>query len=136
MCSDETVRSTGQGNRPYGAAGHRHPGPEAWYGVSGGQCLETPNGMILANAGQAAMVPEGWPMAISSVGRDTRRALVLILLRSDRPYSWRSTTMAVTARRPRSGLPRPRVRSDMKGAEPCLRTTRLGVELRRSTATR
>lgn len=74
-------------NRPYGDRGHRHPGPEAWYVVSGGQCLETPNGMILANAGQAAMVPEGWPMAISSVGRETRRALVLILHRSDQPYS-------------------------------------------------
>ena len=74
-------------NGPYGTAGHRHPGPEAWYVVSGGQCLETPNGLILANAGQAAMVPEGWPMAISSVGRDTRRALVLILHRSDQPYS-------------------------------------------------
>jgi quercetin dioxygenase-like cupin family protein len=74
-------------NRPYGTAGHRHPGPEAWYVVSGGQCLETPNGMILANAGQAAMIPEGWPMAISSVGRDTRRALVLVLHRSDQPYS-------------------------------------------------
>jgi hypothetical protein len=42
--------------------------------------------MILANAGQAAMVPEGWPMAISSVGRDARRALVLVLHRSDQPY--------------------------------------------------
>ncbi len=73
-------------NGPYGP-GHRHPGPEAWYVVSGGQCLETPNGLILANAGQAAMVPEGWPMAISSVGRDTRRALVLILHRTDQPYS-------------------------------------------------
>jgi quercetin dioxygenase-like cupin family protein len=73
-------------NAPYGP-GHRHPGPEAWYVVSGGQCLETPNGMILANAGQAAMVPEGWPMAISSVGADTRRALVLVLHRSDLPYS-------------------------------------------------
>ena len=73
-------------NGPYGP-GHRHPGPEAWYVLSGGQCLETPNGMILANAGQAAMVPEGWPMAISSVGRETRRALVLVLHRSDQPYS-------------------------------------------------
>lgn len=73
-------------NGPYGP-GHRHPGPEAWYVVSGGQCLETPNGLILANAGQAAMVPEGWPMTISSVGRDRRRAPVLILHRSDQPYS-------------------------------------------------
>jgi quercetin dioxygenase-like cupin family protein len=22
--------------------GHRHPGPEAWYVLEGGQCLETP----------------------------------------------------------------------------------------------
>ena len=33
------------------------------------------------------MVPEGWPMAISSVGEETRRALVLILHRSSEPYS-------------------------------------------------
>ena len=69
------------------SAGHRHPGPEAWYVVSGAQCLETPNGLIVASAGGGAMVPEGWPMAISSVGAETRRALVLILHRSDQPYS-------------------------------------------------
>jgi quercetin dioxygenase-like cupin family protein len=67
--------------------GHRHPGSEAWYVLSGTQCLETPNGLILASAGQAAMVPEGWPMAISAVGARTRRALVLVLHRSDEPYS-------------------------------------------------
>ena len=67
--------------------GHRHPGPEAWYVVSGAQCLETPNGLITAKAGQGAMVPDGWPMAISNVGPDTRRALVLILHRSAEPFS-------------------------------------------------
>jgi hypothetical protein len=55
--------------------------------------------MILANAGQAALVPEGWPMAISSVGGDTRRALVLVLHRSHQPY-----TMAVHDHR-RRGVP-------------------------------
>jgi quercetin dioxygenase-like cupin family protein len=70
-----------------GLIGHRHPGSEAWYVLSGTQCLETPNGLIMASAGQAAMVPEGWPMTISAVGPRTRRALVLVLHRSDEPYS-------------------------------------------------
>lgn len=77
-----------RGPEPYGdGSGHRHPGPEAWYVVSGAQCLETPNGLIVASAGGGAMVPDGWPMAISSVGAETRRALVLIFHRSDRPFS-------------------------------------------------
>ena len=76
------------GPQPYGdGSGHRHSGPEAWYVVSGAQCLETPNGLIVASAGGSAMVPDGWPMAISSVGGETRRALVLILHRSSEPYS-------------------------------------------------
>lgn len=37
--------------------GHRHPGPEAWYVLSGKQCLETPNGLIMASAGEGTMVP-------------------------------------------------------------------------------
>jgi hypothetical protein len=77
-----------RGPEPYGdGSGHRHPGPEAWYVVSGAQCLETPNGLIVASAGGGAMVPEGWPMAISSVGSQTRRALVLILHRSAEPFA-------------------------------------------------
>ena len=70
-----------------GGPGHRHPGPEAWYLVSGGQCLETPNGLVIANAGGSAMVPEGWPMTISAMGPETRRSLVLILHKSDLPFS-------------------------------------------------
>jgi quercetin dioxygenase-like cupin family protein len=67
--------------------GHRHPGPEAWYVLTGTQCLETPNGLVMASAGGAAMVPEGWPMSISAVGSETRRALVLVLHPSAEPYS-------------------------------------------------
>ena len=73
--------------------GHRHPGPEAWFLVSGGQCLETPNGVMIGQAGQSMLAPEGWPMAIASLGSDTRRAVVLILHRSDEPY-----VMAVDAK--------------------------------------
>ena len=90
------------GPQPYGdGSGHRHPGPEAWYVVSGAQCLETPNGLIVASAGGGAMVPDGWPMAISSVGGETRRALVLILHRSSEPYSM---TVDGTSRGPASAV--------------------------------
>lgn len=65
--------------------GHRHPGPEAWFLITGGQCLETPNGVMIARAGQSMLAPEGWPMGISSLGSDTRRAVVLILHRSSEP---------------------------------------------------
>ncbi len=66
--------------------GHRHPGPEAWFLVAGGQCLETPNGVMTARAGQSMLAPEGWPMAIASLGTEIRRAVVLVLHRSSEPY--------------------------------------------------
>ena len=69
--------------------GHRHPGPEAWFVVAGGQCLETPNGVMTAQAGQSMLAPQGWPMAIGSLGTETRRALVLVLHRSSEPYVMR-----------------------------------------------
>lgn len=74
------------GFQPPGGPGHRHPGPEAWYVVAGGQCLETPNGVLIAHAGETMLAPEGWPMAIASLGNDTRRAVVLVLHRSSEPY--------------------------------------------------
>ena len=58
---------------------HRHPGPEAWYVLEGGQCLETPNGTIVARAGESAVVPEGPPMQLTGTGSGRRSALVLIL---------------------------------------------------------
>ncbi|MEP6916196.1 MAG: hypothetical protein ABJC89_11145 [Acidobacteriota bacterium] len=67
--------------------GHRHPGPEAWFMVAGGQCLETPNGVITAEAGQSMLAPEGWPMAIGGLGTGTRRAVVLVLHRTGEPYA-------------------------------------------------
>jgi quercetin dioxygenase-like cupin family protein len=33
------------------AASHRHPGPEAWYTLSGESCLETPEGKMVGRAG-------------------------------------------------------------------------------------
>jgi len=68
------------------AAIHRHSGPEAWYLVSGTQCLETPDGFKVAHAGDSAVVPEGPPMALSSVGTETRRSVLLVLHSSSQ--SW------------------------------------------------
>ena len=73
------------GSQPVGGPGHRHPGPEAWYVLTGAQCLETPNGAIRASAGETTVVPEGMPMAISDAGKETRRTVVLILHVSSEP---------------------------------------------------
>ena len=47
--------------------------------MSGAQCLETPEGITVARTGEVAVVPEGPPMALSSVGTETRRSLLLVL---------------------------------------------------------
>jgi len=61
------------------AAIHRHSGPEAFYLLSGTQCLETPDGITITRAGEGAVVPEGPPMALSSVGTELRRSVVFVL---------------------------------------------------------
>lgn len=66
---------------------HRHSGPEAWYLVSGTQCLETPDGFTVAHEGEGAVVPEGPPMALSSVGAETRRSVLLVLHDASQPWT-------------------------------------------------
>jgi quercetin dioxygenase-like cupin family protein len=68
-------------------APHRHSGPEAWYTLSGEQCLETPEGRRIARAGEATIIPGGSPMALLALGKETRRSLVLILHDSSQPAS-------------------------------------------------
>ncbi len=68
------------------AGGHRHSGPEAWYVLTGAQCLETPTGPIVARAGEGTMVPEGPPMSISGIGAETRRSVLLVLHPTAEPW--------------------------------------------------
>ena len=68
-------------------APHRHPGPEAWFVLTGAQCLETPDGITVVRAGESAVVREGPPMLLSSVGTDVRRALVLVVHDSSRAWT-------------------------------------------------
>jgi quercetin dioxygenase-like cupin family protein len=65
---------------------HHHPGPEAWYVIAGTQCLETPAGTIMARAGEGAVVPEGPPMRLSSVGDEMRRSVLLVLHDASHPW--------------------------------------------------
>jgi quercetin dioxygenase-like cupin family protein len=68
------------------APAHRHSGPEAWYTLSGETCLETPEGKMVGRAGGAhVIVPQGPPMHLTATGKETRRALVLILHDSSKP---------------------------------------------------
>ena len=67
---------------------HRHPGAEAWYTLTGAQCLETPLGKQVQRAGdRGMMVPAGVPMMLFGIGSTVRRSLVLILQDASQPRS-------------------------------------------------
>lgn len=71
---------------------HRHPGAEAWYTLTGEQCLETPRGKIVQKAGDpGVMVPGGEPMILMGTGTTIRRSLVLILQDATQPRSMLAT---------------------------------------------
>jgi quercetin dioxygenase-like cupin family protein len=68
------------------ARAHQHSGPEAFYVVSGTQCLETSDGMTLSHAGESAVAPQGSFMTVTGVGQEVRRALVVVLHESSEPW--------------------------------------------------
>ncbi len=69
---------------------HTHSGPEAFYTLTGGTCLETPEGAQVGNGpGHVIIVAGGPPMLLMATGTEKRRGLVLILHNSLEP----ATTM-------------------------------------------
>lgn len=70
---------------------HRHSGPEAWYLLNGTQCVETPLGKGVVSAGHTAIVPEGPPMLLGTSGMETRRAVVLVLHDTTKPWVTKAT---------------------------------------------
>lgn len=65
---------------------HVHAGPEAFYAISGGSCLETPEGVQVAQgAGHSLWVRRGPPMLLMAIGADERRGFALILHREGSP---------------------------------------------------
>ena len=69
---------------------HRHSGPEAWYVLSGAQCLRTPEHAMVLRTGEGGFVPPGPPMVLTSIGPETRRALFLVLHDASEP--WQTNT--------------------------------------------
>jgi quercetin dioxygenase-like cupin family protein len=65
---------------------HTHSGPEAWYILSGAQCLQTPEGRSVVRAGEGAVVPMGPPMVLTGVGTEMRRSIVLVLHDAAQPW--------------------------------------------------
>ncbi len=58
---------------------HTHPGPEAWFIVSGEQCLETPLGVTPGKAGEGYVVRGNLPMIVHAGGIGVRRVFTLVL---------------------------------------------------------
>lgn len=79
----EAVFPAGQGLQ---TAVHHHSGPEAWYLVSGAQCLRTPEATKVLRKGEGGFVEAGPPMMLTSLGQETRRALVLVLHETGQPW--------------------------------------------------
>ena len=76
---------------------HRHSGgPEAWYVLTGAQCLRTPEQTIVLRAGEGGFVPSGPPMVLTSIGAETRRALFLNLYDASHPWMTNTTEWTPT----------------------------------------
>jgi quercetin dioxygenase-like cupin family protein len=80
---------------------HRHSGPEAWYVLSGTQCLRTPESTMVIRAGEGGVVPAGPPMMLTSLGTETRRALVLVLHATSEPWMTVTTDWTPTKECPK-----------------------------------
>jgi hypothetical protein len=65
---------------------HQHSGPEAWYVLTGAQCLRTPEKVLVIRAGKGGFVQQGPSMLLTSIGTETRRAVLLVLHDADRPW--------------------------------------------------
>jgi mannose-6-phosphate isomerase-like protein (cupin superfamily) len=78
-----------EGAIPTGRPGtpvHRHPGPEAWYVLSGAQCMQTPGKTELVRAHGTAVIPGGTPMKVSFPLTVTTRQIVLVLFDASQPW--------------------------------------------------
>ena len=74
---------------------HTHSGPEAWYVLSGAQCLKTPGGGRSARAGATMSVAPNLPMELSVTGTDVARSLTLVIHDSTQEFgtasNWKPT---------------------------------------------
>jgi hypothetical protein len=64
---------------------HTHPGPEIFYLLTGEQCLETPNGIARARAGEGMVAPTNTPMQLNIMGSSKRDAFFVIVHDAAKP---------------------------------------------------
>ena len=88
----ESISGAGPGHTPV----HRHPGVEAWYVLSGAQCMQTPEKTFLIREKETGLVPAGAPMMLTRI-KGPERALVLVLQDDSQPWmtfakDWKPTT--------------------------------------------
>jgi cytochrome c biogenesis DsbD-like protein len=78
-----------------GRAVHTHPGPEIFYLLTGEQCLETPNGVVRARAGEGMTAPANTPMQLNIMGASKRDAFFVIVHDATKarviPSDWQPT---------------------------------------------
>jgi len=53
---------------------HTHSGPEIWYLLTGEQCVELPDRVVRAKAGEGAFAPADTPMKFNIMGKSKRDA--------------------------------------------------------------
>jgi quercetin dioxygenase-like cupin family protein len=68
---------------------HHHSGAEAWYVVSGEQCLETPARAYKTRKGETLVLPAGLTMQLVATGSTLRQALAIIVYDSMQPPTTR-----------------------------------------------
>jgi quercetin dioxygenase-like cupin family protein len=68
---------------------HSHPGPEAWFIMSGEQCLETPDGAMPGRAGDRLVARGNLPMILHATGTEIRRNFALVLHDPTKPATAR-----------------------------------------------
>jgi hypothetical protein len=94
------MEATFPSNQAMRTSVHRHSGPEAWYVLTGVQCLRTPEHTTILRAGEGGLVPPGPPMVLTSIGSETRRALFLVLHDASQPWLTNTTEWVPTGECP------------------------------------
>jgi len=76
-----SITSASPGHTPV----HRHPGVEAWYVLSGAQCMQIPGKTFLIREGETGLVPAGTPMVLTRVA-SSERAVTLVFQDANLPW--------------------------------------------------
>jgi mannose-6-phosphate isomerase-like protein (cupin superfamily) len=79
---------------------HTHSGPEAWYVLEGKQCVETPDGVKSAKAGEGMFEPADTPMRLTILGPEIRDAFFIVVHDPALPWNtssqWQPKDMCVS----------------------------------------